>query len=170
MIDFFTAVLVTGGSGSFPFEIQKTSTIIDIANDQASSGPDLIVARKEHGCNTIEIGTKKYAIILGGKDASFARLSSTELLDLDQLNQGSWIAGPNFPTPMSQLSLVSTSPTSLFAIGGFNAGKVNDKVHKFTCTGTTVDTCQWVEHQTLQNGRYAHVAIPLTDAWVTQLC
>ena len=73
----------------------KTTSIIDIANDQRTSGPDLIVARSFHGCNTIEIGSKKYAIVLGGR-AGNTRLASTELLDLDQLDQGSWTIGKSF--------------------------------------------------------------------------
>ena len=73
----------------------KTTSIIDIANDQRTSGPDLIVARQQHGCNTIEIGSKKYAIIVAGR-AGNTRLASTELLDLDQLDQGSWIIGKSF--------------------------------------------------------------------------
>ena len=164
----------------------KTTSIIDIDNDQRTSGPDLIVGRYHHACNTIEIGSKKFAIVLGGY--SGGNLASTELLDLDQLDQGSWImgkyftvfiyfskssflfVGPNFPHVISHLTLLSTSSTSLFAIGGRREGSITNKVYKFTCTGTTVDTCQWVEHQTLQYGRINHVAIPLTDAWVTQLC
>ena len=164
-----------------------TTAIIDIANDQRTSGPDLIVPRMYHACNTVEIGSKKYAIVLGGSGPSGPNLASTELLDLDQLDQGSWImgkyftvfiyfskssflfVGPNFPSATYGLTLVSTSSTSLFAIGGIDGGARN-KVYKFTCSGTTVDTCQWVEHQTLQNGRHAHVAIPLTDEWVTHLC
>ena len=185
-LTLFLALIVTGGYDNN--DRIGTTSIIDIANDQRTSGPDLIVPRMYHACNTVEIGSKKYAIVLGGI-ASNTRLASTELLDLDQLDQGSWIigksftvfiyfsknscffVGPNLPIALSSLTLVSTSSTSLFAIGGYS-DNVEDrkKVYKFTCSGTTVDTCQWVEHQTLQNGRDRHVAIPLTDEWVTHLC
>ena len=81
---------MTGGySGSSHI---KTTSIIDIDNDQRTSGPDLIVGRRYHACNTIEIGNKKFGIVLGGFSGS-TRLASTELLDLDQLDQGSWIIG-----------------------------------------------------------------------------
>ena len=67
----------------------KTTSIIDIDNDQRTSGPDLIVGRRLHACNTIEIGTKKFAIVLGGQSGG-TRLASTELLDLDQLDKSMW--------------------------------------------------------------------------------
>ena len=82
---------MTGGIGSVGSEI-KTTSIIDIDNDQRTSGPDLIVGRRQHACNTIEIGNKIFAIVLGGYSGG-TRVASTELLDLDQLDQGSWIIG-----------------------------------------------------------------------------
>ena len=185
----FLAFIVTGGYSGGSSYIKTTSlfTIDSFRNDQRTSGPDLIEGRVKHACNTIEIGSKKFAIVLGGYSGN-TYFASTELLDLDQLDQGSWImgkyftvfiyfskssflfVGPNFPQTIFDLTLLSTSSTSLFAIGGRHEGSITNKVYKFTCTGTTVDTCQWVEHQTLQYGRWAHLAIPLTDAWVTQLC
>ena len=162
-------MIVTGGlanSGG----AQKTTSIVEVFNDQVTSGPDLIVERYEHACNTIEIGTKKYAIVVGGSNSNAGKLTSTELLDLDQLNQGSWISGPDLPVAINQLRLVSTSPTSLYSLGGEeNIGRSN-KVYKLNCSGTTVDTCQWVEHQTLPNARSYFVAITLTDFWVSRLC
>ena len=88
----FLALIVTGGyTGSSRV---KTTSIIDIANDQITSGPDLNVARNQHACNTVEIGSKNYAIVVGGYSGT--NLASTELLDLDQLDQGSWIIGKHF--------------------------------------------------------------------------
>ena len=89
----FLALIVTGGlTGSSQLQ---TTSIIDIANDQITSGPDLNVARNQHACNTVEIGSKNYAIVVGGNGGG-TRLASTELLDLDQLDQGSWIIGKHF--------------------------------------------------------------------------
>ena len=89
----FLALIVTGGyTGSSSVQ---TTSIIDIANDQITSGPDLNVARYRHACNTVEIGSKNYAIVVDGYGGG-TRLASTELLDLDQLDQGSWIIGKHF--------------------------------------------------------------------------
>ena len=92
-LTLFLALIVTGGYNGN--DRVGTTSIIDIANDQRTSGPDLIVGRYYHACNTIDIGSKKYAIVLGGYFGS-TRLASTELLDLDQLDQGSWIIGKHF--------------------------------------------------------------------------
>ena len=89
----FLALIVTGGyTGSSSVQ---TTSIIDIANDQITSGPDLKVARYHHACNTVEIGSKNHAIVVSGNGGS-TNLASTELLDLDQLDQGSWIIGKHF--------------------------------------------------------------------------
>ena len=93
-LTLFLALIVTGGyNGNVRV---GTTSIIDIANDQRTSGPDLIVGRNGHACNTIEIGSKKYAIVLGGLGSTGTGIASTELLDLDQLDQGSWIIGKYF--------------------------------------------------------------------------
>ena len=93
-LTLFLALIVTGG---YDNNVRVgTTAIIDIANDQRTSGPDLIVPRTHHACNTVEIGSKKYAIVLGGTGPGGPTLASTELLDLDQLDQGSWIIGKHF--------------------------------------------------------------------------
>ena len=93
-LTLFLALIVTGG---YDNNVRVgTTAIIDIANDQRTSGPDLIVPRMYHACNTVEIGSKKYAIVLGGTGPGGPTLASTELLDLDQLDQGSWIIGKHF--------------------------------------------------------------------------
>ena len=90
-LTLFLALIVTGGYNGN--DRVGTTSIIDIANDQRTSGPDLIVPRMYHACNTVEIGSKKYAIVLGGSGPNGPDVASTELLDLDQLDQGSWIMG-----------------------------------------------------------------------------
>ena len=89
---FLAFIVIAGHDGS---SHTKTTSIFDWVNDRRTSGPDLNVARSRHSCNTIEIGSKKYAIVLGGRSYNNGdtNLASTELLDLDQLDQGSWIMG-----------------------------------------------------------------------------
>ena len=59
-------------------------------------------------------------IVVGGKDASGTSLTSTEVLDLQSMNE--WRAGPDFPVPISKSGILeSNDRKSVMIVGGWNA-------------------------------------------------
>ena len=158
------------------------------------NGPTLMEGRSDNACQTMTIGQKDYIVApggTGGTSRSGVQLTSTELLDLSQLNsdESAWIPGENVSVPKKLLvtprislkgpelpvancdfQLVpSSDSSSLYTIGACRSS-IWDKVYKMTCP-TDVESCIWEEHSSIKTGRgRGSLAIPLTGNMVNKLC
>ena len=192
-----TAFIVVGGQDESPPATGGRSNntyIIDIEAMHIVNGPTLMEGRSDNACQTMTIGQKDYIVApggTGGTSRSGVQLTSTELLDLSQLNsdESAWISGENVSVPKKLLvtprislkgpelpvancdfELVpSSDSSSLYTIGACRSN-IWDKVYKMTCP-TDVESCIWEEHSSIKTGRgRGSLAIPLTGNMVNKIC
>ena len=95
--------MVTGGlyehnqRGSKVLLLSEKTFFVDLTKGLSAiakriSGPSINTARNDHGCSIFHHGGKSYGIVSGGWDG-YNRLDSTEMFDLDHLDQrpnGGW--------------------------------------------------------------------------------
>merc|ERR1719281_1027569 len=72
--------IVTGGYQDR--SISPITWYVDLTTTRVTPGPTMKTGRRDHGCATVQHGTKSYGIVSGGYDGRY--LDTTEMIDLDQ--------------------------------------------------------------------------------------
>jgi len=119
--------------------------------------------RREHGCSTLQFGTKSFGVVSGGS-IGISTDSTTQWIDFDE-DSPTWTEGPKLPRGLESPTLVE-STQGTYALGGSD-GRSNrrSEVLKLDCPGNQIERCQWQEmEEKLEFGRYNHVSIALPES------
>ena len=160
-----TTVMLIGGSTSHDsdasdYRYSKKTYLFNSENESWSEGPTLISGRNSHTCAKIKKSSQssQYSIIVVGGYNGWS-MSSVEILEE---GASEWVAGPEFPFPILDSSMIEYSDGSVFLIGGRKVG--SSRVALDTIFQLQHGQADWIEKpQKLKEARYWATAFLVPD-------
>ena len=100
-------------------------------------------ARRYHACAELQIKSKTYIVVTGGRTAT-EWLKDTKILDKSDLDTG-FFEGEDLPVHLQHHRMISApDKKSVFVLGGVDKTNAEEssKIYQFTC-GDDIGSCQW---------------------------
>jgi len=155
--------LIIGGKSRY---YSRTQTyFIHMANNTYTTGPNLLTARTEFACHTMQVNGEDFIVVAGG----YGAYQSTEYLQKANYGSG-WKKSVDLPVNHAEHEIVASKDNKvLYSIGNVYSSDKKD-IYKFACNNS-ITNCSWTKIPTqLQYGRYDTVAMTIPDTLANKLC
>ena len=145
-----------------------------LSHSDPAEGPFLEPARRYHACAELQIKSKTYIVVTGGR-TSDGYLKETRILDKMDLDTG-FFDGQDLPVTLEHHRMISApDKKSVYVLGGIDktnaeGAEESSKIYQFTC-GDDIGSCQWKESGvTMKYARDRMSVMAVPDSFVEEAC
>lgn len=136
-----------------------------------TQGPSMAIARSDHGCANVLVGSKSIVFVAGGfNNYANNKLTSVEYLDLNDMESG-WKMGKELPMIIRGTQMI-TSPDKqkAYLVGGRESYSGGHQVLEFFCNSSP-ENCYFKDMGVrTQVSRTYHVAYLIPDSLAKEYC